>query len=135
MRDRFGVLMAVALLLAACGGSPAASVSKADCAKADAQGVILLSAAAQRFDAPCLIAPAGVAFTIRLTNHDGLPHDVAIYDSPSKGMKLFEGDPVNGAGSVDYAIGAMAAGEYFFECTFHPGDMKGTLYVESAASP
>ena len=135
MRRFTPAMLILSLALAACGGGPAASISKADCATADAAGVIALSATSMRFDVPCLIAPAGVAFTIHFTNHDGIPHDVATYDSASKGTKLFEGDPQNGEGTVDYAIDPMTAGEYYFDCTFHPGDMHGILYVESAAAP
>jgi len=125
--------LGLALVLTACGAGPAPSVSKADCAKADASGVILISAAQMRFSAPCMIAPAGIAFTVRFTNRDSTPHNLAIYDSAAKATRLFSGDPFSGPGiTVDYAIPALAAGEYYFDCMVHPADMRGTLFVEAA---
>jgi len=120
-------------VVAGCGGGTAASVSKADCVRPDASGVITISANAMRFSAPCMIAPADTAFTIHFVNKEGTPHDVAIYDDSSKAKAEFRGDTITGPqASIDYAIPALPAGEYYFECIVHPPDMHGPLYVEAA---
>jgi Copper binding proteins, plastocyanin/azurin family. len=120
-------------VLTGCGGAPSATISKADCVRADAAGVITISANRLKFSAPCMIAPAGTAFTIQFTNHQGLPHDVAIYDDASKVNEQFRGDTITGPeATIDYSIEALPAGEYYFNCTVHPPDMHGTLFVEPA---
>lgn len=119
-------------VLAGCGGAPSATVSRADCVRADAAGVITISADRLKFSAPCMIAPADTAFTIHFTNHQGTPHDVAIYDDVSKVNEQFRGDTITGPeATIGYSIEALPAGEYHFECTVHPGDMHGPLFVES----
>jgi plastocyanin len=124
-----GLMLAV---MAGCGG-PAASVSKADCARADASGVITISATSMKFSAPSMIAPAGMAFTIHFTNHEGTPHDMAIYRDSSKANEEFQGDTITGPDvSIDYRVPALSAGEYYFECIVHPPDMHGPLFVEAA---
>lgn len=120
-------------VLASCGGGPLPSVSKSDCVQADVAGVIAVSADRLKFSAPCMIAPADTAFTIHFTNHQATPHDVAIYDDASKVNEQFRGDTITGPeATIDYSIEALPAGEYHFECIVHPGDMRGTLFVESA---
>jgi plastocyanin len=128
--------LTVALLLtmlAGCGPAALPSFSRADCAQANADGVIVISADHLKFSAPCMIAPAGIDFTIRFINHEGMAHDVAIYDDASRANQVFQGDTISGpAATVDYPIRAMSAGEYYFDCIVHPGDMHGTLLVESS---
>ncbi len=120
-------------VLAGCGAGPAATVSTADCVRADASGVITISANAMRFSAPCMIAPADKAFAIHFINREGTPHDVAIYDGASKVNEEFRGDTITGPdATIDYSIAALPAGEYYFHCIVHPPDMHGTLIVEPA---
>ena len=86
---RFGfalISITLAFGLAACGGdSPdsgqpqASTISKADCGQVDADGVVTITSANDDFDIPCIVAPAGQAFVIRLVNTDGLPHDMQIF--------------------------------------------------------
>lgn len=130
-RAAAGLILTV---IAGCGGGPAASVSKADCVRPDASGVITISATSMKFSAPCMIAPAGTAFTIHFINREGTPHDVAIYDDSSKAHQEFRGNTITGPeASIDYSIPALAAGEYYFDCIVHPPDMHGPLFVEAAA--
>jgi plastocyanin len=122
-------------LLSACSGSaavtplPSGAQPPADCARVE-NGVITLSAADTKFSAPCLVATAGQAFTIHFTNDDSMPHNVAVFTDSTKATKIMGGEIISTKGdSMDYAVPAQAAGQYYFDCEIHPEPMNGTLYV------
>lgn len=120
-------LLAVALTatLAACGSTAADGGSTVDPADADAN----VTAADMAFAPGTItVASADEAFTLALVNEDSMPHNVAIYTDESKAEKLFEGEMVTD-GTIVYEIPALAAGEYFIDCTLHP-TMTGTLVIE-----
>lgn len=139
MKTRFGLLVLLALALAACSSGtglaewtplPSGAEPPADCARADADGVIALSADQLAFSAPCMVAPAGVAFVVRFTNNDSEPHNVAIYKDRSKETSITVGDTITGPDkTVDYPVDALTAGDYYFDCSVHPTMMRGGLYV------
>jgi plastocyanin len=137
MTTRLGVLVCLSLAMAACSAGsaewtplPSGAEPPAACAQADADGVIAISADQLRFSAPCLVAPAGLAFVVRLTNNEAEPHNVAIYTDRSKATSIAVGDTIRGPNkTVDYPVDALAAGDYYFDCTVHPAIMNGALYV------
>jgi plastocyanin len=122
------------VVLAACstGASttplPSGAEPPSDCARVE-DGVIALSAADLEFSAPCLVANAGEAFTIHFVNGDDMPHNVAVYNDSSMSNEIMRGEIQNGQGEIDYEVEALDAGQYYFDCTVHPADMNGTLYV------
>jgi len=118
----------VAVILAACTASPSPSLSLADCAHADANGVVLLTADNLAFDAPCISVAANIAFSIRLANKDSSSHNVAIYDTPDKVNEYLRGEIIDFSDTIDYAIDPLPVGEYYFLCTVHPS-MNGPLLV------
>jgi plastocyanin len=128
----------LAVTLTACSGAnvtltPSAAEPPAECARVDADGVITLSVHDLEFSAPCLVANAGEAFTIRFTNNEPEPHNVAAYQDSSKANEIFRGDIISGPDqSLDYPVEALDAGQYYFDCTVHPADMNGALYVVEA---
>ena len=82
-----------------------------------------------KFDKADLSAPANTPFTIHFDNRDaGTSHDVDILD-PS-GAKVFDGKDFPGPAVQDYAVPAIPAGTYKFECSIHPALMFGTLTVQ-----
>lgn len=134
-------LGALAIVLAACSSGvsstplPSGGEPPADCARVDAGGVITLSADNLEFSAPCMVANAGEAFTIRFTSNESQPHDVAVYQDSTKANEIYRGEIITGPDqSLDYPIEALDAGQYYFDCTVHPGDMNGPLYVVAAGS-
>jgi plastocyanin len=137
VKTRATILLVLTLALAACGqGSaewtplPSGAEPPAACAHSDAGGVIAISADQLRFSAPCMAAPAGVAFVVRFTNNESELHNVAIYTDRSKGTAITVGDTITGPDkTLDYPADALAAGDYYFECTIHPAAMNGALYV------
>ena len=128
----------LALVLAACSSTPSVTPlpsgaePPANCPRVEG-GVIDFSAQNLEFSAPCMVANAGEAFTIHFTNNESLPHDVAVYRDSTRANEIMRGDPVTTQGdSEDYPVEALDAGEYYFDCTIHPADMNGTLYVVAA---
>jgi plastocyanin len=126
LRFRSALSLALVALLAACSSeSPTGSV---ECRDAQ-DGVVTISAEELQFDTTCMVVPAGEAFTITLVNDDTEPHNVAIYTDSSQGTQLFAGEIINGGETVEYEVGALDPGTYYFNCTVHPG-MQGSVIAE-----
>lgn len=121
-----------AALLAGCSASPSPSFGLADCAHADENGVVVLTAEHLAFDAPCISVAANQAFTIRLVNQDNSPHNVAVYDTRDKVNEYLRGETINPGETIDYPVDPLPVGEYYFACTVHPPDMNGPLFVVPA---
>lgn len=58
----------------------------------------------------------------------GVPHNVAIYDTPERAVEHFVGEIFEGPDTRVYEVGPLAEGAYFYVCTVHP-PMTGTLYA------
>jgi plastocyanin len=139
LSKRIGMLVSLALALAACSSGtgsaewtplPSGAEPPAACARADADGVIAISADQLAFSVPCMVAPAGAAFVVRFTNNEAEPHNEAIYTDRSKETSITVGDTISGPDkTVDYPVDALAAGDYYFDCSVHPAMMRGALYV------
>jgi plastocyanin len=85
------------------------------------------------FDKTCLAAPADQAFEIVFHNNDaGTTHNVAIYTDNSLAESLFVGDAVLGPADQTYPVDPLSAGDYFFQCDYHPTSMTGTFVVAGA---
>jgi plastocyanin len=121
------------IALAACSSAPSTTPlpsgaePPSDCARVE-DGVITLSAADLEFSAPCLVANAGEAFVIQLTNEDSQPHNVAVYEDSSKANEYSRGEILNQGQTADTEVEALDAGHYYFDCQVH-AEMNGTLYV------
>jgi plastocyanin len=122
------------LVLAACSAGPSTTPlpsgaePPSDCVRVE-NGVINIGARDLGFTAPCMVANAGEAFTIHFTNADAMPHNVAIYTDSSTDNEIMRGEIQTGSGEIDYDVEALDVGQYYFDCTVHPADMNGTLYV------
>jgi len=120
----------LALVLAACGGTPASgSDSTGGGTVAVVDGVAELSADDLAFDAATITAPAGQPFTVAFTNLDGVPHNFSVYTEEG-GDVIAEGEIINEGETDEVEIEGLSAGEYFFVCDLHPGEMMGTIVVE-----
>ena len=138
-------LAALALLAAACGGSPpgwtyapappATPVPSVDASAGASAGAsaepsqssadVSISAVNVAFEQQEVSAPADREFTIEFANNDsGVQHNVEIKDEA--GASLFKGDIFPGVETRVYDVPALAAGAYPFICTVHP-TMTGTL--------
>jgi plastocyanin len=109
------------------GGSPAPSGGPAG-SGGPGPGALSITASGIKFDVSTLAAPADKPFTIHFDNKDaGTPHDVDILDA--SGAKVVDDKDFPGPGTRDYAIPALKAGTYKFECSIHPALMNGQLTV------
>jgi plastocyanin len=109
------------------GGSPAPSGGPAG-SGGPGGGGLAITASGVKFDVATLDAPADKPFTIHFDNKDaGTPHDVDILDG--SGAKISDNKDFPGPGVRDYAIPALKAGTYKFECSIHPTLMNGQLTV------
>ncbi len=131
----FAVLFIAAIALnagwipprSAAGGTAGAGPSVAP-SGGPGPGGLAISAAGIKFDVATLSTPADKPFTIHFDNKDtpGTPHDVDIFDA--SGAKVVDDKVITAPAVVDYAIPALKAGGYKFQCSVHP-TMTGQLTV------
>jgi len=128
---RPGAALFLAIALAACsGGTDASDDDNAGGGTiAVVDGVAELSADDLEFDAATITAPAGQPFTVVFTNMEGVPHNFAVYTEEG-GDEIAIGDVIAEGETSEVEIEGLSAGEYFFVCDVHAGEMTGTLIVE-----
>lgn len=131
VRARLALPLIAMLALAACssGGSSEPSASAGgnggECATADADNNVNVSADNLAFSTSCIEVPADTAFTITFDNKEDVPHNIAIFTDDTKSDDLFKGEIVTGE-TTTYQVPALPAGEYYFDCEVHP-DMNGSV--------
>jgi len=83
------------------------------------------------FDTDTITVPAGAEVTMVFDNQDGgIPHNVAVYDSPLRAEQIFVGDVITGPAEITYTFMAPEEpGTYYFQCDIHPS-MNGDFIVE-----
>lgn len=126
----------LAFVLVACssGGSGTPPPSGANCAVADAQNHVGISAKNIQFSAPCIEATAGAPIVITFTNQEAVPHDIAVYTDASKKQELIRSDIITGPDkSTSITVPAQQPGQLYFQCTIHSA-MNGALVVRAAGS-
>jgi plastocyanin len=108
-------------------GGPGASPG----ASGPATGEPYISASAvTSFDQQELVVAADEPFDLTFENKQaGVPHNVAIYDTPERTTELFNGELVTGPATVTYQVPALPSGDYFFICIVHP-PMTGTVVAQ-----
>ncbi|MCT8337483.1 plastocyanin [Methanoculleus sp. Afa-1] len=98
-----------------------------------AGGAVTVNIAADNlaFDTNTITVPAGAEVTMVFDNQDqGIPHNVAVYDSPLRSEQIFVGDVITGPAEITYTFTAPSEpGTYYFQCDVHP-DMNGDFVVE-----
>jgi len=117
-------MVALALVLAACGGTSAAAPTTAPSGATAGDATIV--AKDIKFQQPQVAVKAGAPLAVVFVNQDGAPHNIKISDAAGK--EVFKGDIVSNA-TVTYQVPALAAGTYTFMCEVHP-DMKGTITAQ-----
>jgi len=139
---RFGIVMLIAGLLVAAvsacgdddegsddnGGEPAATTPAA---VGDGGEEVSVEAVDLGFDPEEVAVPADVEVVVKLNNTGVASHTLDVYADEE-----FT-EPIDGAATGNVSGGekgeftaTFAAGEYFFRCEIHPGQMQGTLTAE-----
>jgi plastocyanin len=122
--------LSLGLALAACGGAAETDGDNSGGGTiAVVDGVAEISADDLQFDATTITAPAGQPFTVAFTNMEGVPHNFSVYLEEG-GELVAEGDVISEGETDEVEVEGLAAGEYFFVCDLHSGEMTGTLVVE-----
>lgn len=82
------------------------------------------------FNTKTITVPAGAKVTINFDNQDdGVPHNVAFYETSAAQKSIFVGQRIVGAAKITYTFTAPAtAGTYYFRCDVHPS-MNGNFVV------
>lgn len=151
------LVIAAALLLAACGdsgdasneelGIPDATASPGVTVQMDhgaghggrggeaactaASGKQTITASGGSFDHHCLAGPADQSFQITFVNEDSTAYNLAIFRSHTDVEPLFRGDLVPGPGTATYDVPALPAGEYAFHSEVATEDLgHGTLVIQ-----
>ncbi len=93
-----------------------------------------MTARQMAFDVGTITVPAGAFVRIHFSNEDdGVPHNVAVYDSAAATTTYFQGQQITGVQTADYTFFAPAQpGTYFFRCDVHPETMNGDFFVAPA---
>jgi glucose/arabinose dehydrogenase/plastocyanin len=98
-----------------------------------AGGAVTVNIAADNiaFDTSTITVPAGATVTMVFNNQDdGIPHNVAVYDSPLRSEAIFVGEIITGPAETTYTFTAPSEpGTYYFQCDVHPS-MNGDFVVE-----
>lgn len=98
-----------------------------------AGGAVTVNIAADNiaFDTSTITVPAGATVTMVFNNQDdGIPHNVAVYDSPLRSEAIFVGEFITGPAETTYTFTAPSEpGTYYFQCDVHPS-MNGDFVVE-----
>jgi plastocyanin len=110
--------------------TPATAPGPANCGQ-DGRLVLDIVAQGSTFDPQCLVAPAAESFTINFDNRDPFVHDLVIAtdEAAISTDPIFKGPDVSGPDQVTFDVPAIDAGDYFFQCIYHPTTMTGTLAV------
>ena len=92
---------------------------------------INLTAENIEFDTDTITVPAEANVTVHFTNRDdGVPHNLAIYDSNLRSESIFVGEIITGPDETNYTFTAPSdPGTYYFQCDVHPF-MNGDFIVE-----
>ncbi len=114
------VLMSAVLVLAACGGSPAATTTT------PIQSTVDIDIEDDAFAKPAITMPVGT--TVRWTNLDYGAHtvtsDTGLFDSSA--LSPAEGELINASFSYTFT----EPGTFNYHCSIHP-DMTGVIIVEA----
>jgi plastocyanin len=113
-------------------GTPATTATTTTVPTNPSPGPVMIDLIAKgfAFNTSLITVPAGAAVTIRFNNQDaGVPHNVAIYDSPAQNTNLFRGEIITGVSTSDYRFTApVTPGDYYFRCDPH-AVMNGVFRV------
>lgn len=130
---RFGAFLAVSFVIVACSSGGDTGSSGEDNAGestiAVTDGVAEITADDIAFNASTITSPADQPFTVSFINAENQPHNFAVYTEEG-GEEIAVGDVINEGETNEVEIEGLPAGEYFFVCDVHSGEMKGTLIVE-----
>ena len=125
LRRPFGLVLALGLVVAACGSGSGLGLDKPP-ASFDPNSPTL-SAKNIKFDVADVDVPANLAFILVFENNESVGHNVSVYADATYRTRLFEG-LVFSSSTRWYPMPSLAPGTYVFKCDVHP-EMNGRLHA------
>src|SRR5437588_4981572 len=79
----------------------------------------------------CIAVPARSPIALSVVNQDdGIDHNFAIYNSPSRTDRFFASGRFAGVATRDFTLQALPPGHYYFQCDVHGPAMSGVFIVK-----
>lgn len=128
-----GLLLA---LFAACGGeeeakSPTATARPAPAAAAQSLDITIQNTS---FGGDTISLEPGKPFAIKLSNKDSVSHNLHIYQQKGgASVAVTNPEEIKGGATGTLQATIERAGEYYFQCDFHPTQAFGKVAVKSGA--
>jgi hypothetical protein len=124
-----GIVLLITLLPWLLTLLPSASTSSEVAGPIPTREPYISASSATSFDVTEVAVFADAPILLTFDNKQaGVPHNVAIYDSPDRTTEYFVGEIFEGPDTRVYDVGALEVGQYFYVCSVHP-PMTGTLYA------
>ena len=95
-----------------------------------------ITAQGTAWDTEKLVGIVGQELTLTYENKDaGIPHNIHIFkNKDATGDAVVQPEPAPGPETLTLKFGPLDAGDYYYQCDIHPGQMSGTLSVVAAGS-
>jgi plastocyanin len=118
----------------ACGQNLPAAVPTPGAVAASAN--LKLVAQGTAWDTEKLLGIAGQELTLSYDNKDaGIAHNIHIFaNKDASGDAVIQSEIAPGPETLTLKFGPLVAGDYYYQCDIHPGQMSGTLSVVAAGS-
>ncbi len=120
----------------ACGQNLPAAVATAPVVPVAPSTSLTITAQGTAWDKSTLVAVAGAPLTLTLDNKDaGIAHNIHIYQgSDTSGTDIASTEITPGTSTQTLNFGPLDAGDYYYQCDVHPGQMNGTLTAAAAGA-
>lgn len=95
-----------------------------------------ITAQGTAWDTEKLVGIVGQELTLTYENKDaGTAHNIHIFkNKDASGDAVIQSDVAPGPEALTLKFGPLDAGDYYYQCDIHPGQMSGTLSVVAAGS-
>ncbi len=110
------------------GATPSARATE----RTGGDAALAVTAADLSFAPATLVAAAGDAVTITLTNGGNAPHTLTVYEDEAYTTAVADADTgtVAGGAKGEFTATFQESKTYYFRCEIHPSQMMGTITVE-----
>ncbi len=106
----------------------------ADCGEEKDAVLAIVGTSANVFDPTCLVAPANEEFVVAFNNQGGTHNFQVLPEAGASLDQVITSTPDStGPAATETEPTTLDAGDYYFQCVYHPASMFGTLAVVKGA--